>query len=73
MCVLLNGCSSSNSLLLPRVEGERVRNMRSDCEIVMDTYVDCFLYFLNRVNLDDPERGAFQEDLAKMVQDMSAE
>eukprot|EP00731_Ephydatia_muelleri_P018544 Em0011g584a len=53
------------------VEAERVRNMRSDCEIVMDTYVDCFLYFFNHVRLNDPERGAFQEDLAKMVVDLS--
>ena len=57
----------------PSVEAERVRNMRSDCEIVMDTYVDCFLYFFNHVRLNDPERGAFQEDLAKMVQEMSTE
>lgn len=55
-------------LLIPSVEGERVRNMRSDCETVMDTYVDCFLYFLNHVRLNDPERVAFQEDLAIMVQ-----
>ena len=52
------------------MEGERVRNMRSDCEVVMDTYVDCFLYLLSHLKLSDPERGVFQEDLAKMVSEV---
>ena len=45
--------------------------MRSDCEIVMDTYVECFLYLLSHVKLNGPEEGSFQEDLAKMVREMS--